>query len=259
MEIVSVALNFIMTGLIIFFAISFIFLIRRNMKNKRIVDCITAFDDESLFFDKINTYLETMKDPEFMMKGKILKLWGTVYYEHNDEILPLLHEIDIIPLIDNKGFFKKDKVQLNEDSFYYLFIACVNTLYGRNDVEKLEEFMNKIIGYEELLKPNLVYQIAMQTFNLYENKNDLGEAFYKRVLEGDYSEYKYAKQLIGLYKELCAAYLAKIYSLQNRESEYDIIRSDVLSFNEKKIGKRILLELQVPSAWLSKLDQEEIG
>jgi hypothetical protein len=47
--------------------------------------------------------------------------------------------------------------------------------------------------------------------------------------------------------------------IKNRESEYDSIRSDVLSFNEKKIGKRILLELQVPSAWLSKLDQEEIG
>lgn len=250
MELFSLALNLVMIALIIFFSISFVFLIGRNKKNKKIVDCITSFDDEETFFNKCNSYLETMKDPEFNMKGIVLKLWGTVFYKHDDEINSLLNEVDCFPLVDNKGLFKKDTAQLNEDSLYYLCLACVNSLYGRNDKTKLALFKSKIIENETYLKETLVYHMSIHAFQLYENEGDLGEEFFKSILEGDYADYKYAKQLIGMYKDICQAYLTKIYSVGNREADFDGIKEDVQRFYDTKLGRRFISELSINPTWL---------
>ncbi|MEG0076505.1 hypothetical protein [Anaerorhabdus sp.] len=255
MDMISLALNLIMIGLIIFFSFSFVFLFKRNKKNKKIVDCITSFDDEKLLFSKLDEYLKTMSDPEFYMKGKVLQLWGSVFYKHDKEILPILQEVNCFPLVDNKGPFKRDTAQLNEDSLYYLCLACVNALYGRNDEFKLEKFKEKLKENEAYLKNLLAYHISKHAFQLYENQGDLGEQFFIDVLDGDYQGYKYAKQLIGMYKDLCQAYLVKIYSIQNRKEDFDLIKEDVQRFYDTKLGKRYLTELKVNMNWLNNNDE----
>lgn len=256
MEFISLALNIIMLGLIVFFSITFVFLIKRNKKNKKIVDCITSFDEEKIFFEKLDEYLKTTTDPEFNMKGIVLNLWGSVFYQHDDEILPLLDKVQCFPLVDNRGPFKRDTAQLNEDSLYYLCLACVNALYGRKDVEKLEKFKEKINENSEYLKDTLVYHVSQHAFKLYEGKEDLGEQFFKDILDGDYSGYKYAKQLIGMYKDLCQAYLVKIYSVQNRKDDFDLIKEDVQRFYDTKLGKRYLTELGINLEWVNHTEND---
>lgn len=259
MEFISVALNLVMLGLIVFFSVSFVFLIKRNRKNKKIVDCITSFDDEKLFFEKLESYLKITNDPEFYMKGIVLNLWGAVFYNHDDEILPLLDKVNCFPLVDNKGPFKRDTAQLNEDSLYYLCLACCNTLYGRKDIGKLERFKNKISENSEYLKDTLAYHVSLHAFKLYEEKDELGEEFFKNILDGDYSDYKYAKQLIGMYKDLCQAYLAKIYSVQNRKNDFDLIKEDIQRFYDTKLGKRYLTELGVNLEWVTSAEEKSKG
>ncbi|SJZ45147.1 hypothetical protein [Anaerorhabdus furcosa] len=256
MEFISLALNIIMLGLIVFFSISFVFLIKRNKKNKKIVDCITSFDEEKIFFEKLEDYLKTTTDPEFYMKGIVLNLWGSVFYRHDDEILPLLDKVQCFPLVDNRGPFKRDTAQLNEDSLYYLCLACVNALYGRKDIEKIEKFKEKINENCEYLKDTMVYHVSQHAFKLYEGKEDLGEQFFKDILDGDYSGYKYAKQLIGMYKDLCQAYLVKIYSVQNRKDDFDLIKEDVQRFYDTKLGKRYLTELGINLEWLNHTEKD---
>lgn len=250
MEIISLILTIGIYGLTLIMVISFVLLIRRNINNKKIVDCIMIFDDESLFFSKINSYLETAKNQEFIEKAKILKLWGNVFYKRDDEVIPLLESINLIPIVVGNGFNKKNKLQLNEDCLYYLCLASCNTLYGRKNFELLNKFREKLNEYDVLLEKNLAYAISKESFRLYDNEGDKGEGFFLKVIEGEYGGYNYSKQLIGIYKKICSSFLAKIYSDKNDTESFEKVKEDVIYFYETIMGKRYLSELNVNEQWL---------
>ena len=256
MEIISLVLTIGIYGLALIMAISFILLIRRNMNNKKIVDCVTIFDDENMFFSKIDAYLNSVKNIEFLEKGKILKLWGYVFYKRDDEVLPLLDSIDLLPIVVGTGFSKKNKIQLNEDCLYYLCLASCNALYGRKNFALLDKFEEKIKGYRNLLDNNLAYEMSTESFKLYHDEEDKGEEFFTKVIDGEYGEYSYSKQLIGIYKKICSSFLAKIYSDNNDEISYEKISDDVASFYSTKMGQRYLNELGVNEQWLQSASKE---
>lgn len=257
MKLISFLINVALVLFIFFMSIAFVFLIKRNKKNKKIVECVEAFDEEEVFFKKIDNYIATTKDREFNTKGKILKLWGCVKYDYKEEINTLLEEIDCAPLFEKNGKFNKNRAQLNEDSFYYLFLAGCNTLYRRKDFDCLQKFRNKIMEYDTPLNKQLVYQISMNAFKLYDQQDDLGEEFFSNTLQGETEDYFYAKQLIGVYKDICAAYLTKIYSNQNRVEDYELIKEDMKRFYRSGLGKRYLTELDVPLEWIETKEIEE--
>ncbi|MEF9893520.1 hypothetical protein [Anaerorhabdus sp.] len=250
MQLISFLINVALVVFILSMAIAFVFLIRRNTKNKKIVECVEAFDNEDVFFNKIDNYIELEKDNEFKMKGKILKLWGCVKYDHKDSIEPLLNEIDCTPLFEKKGKYNKTKASLNEDSFYYLCLACCNTLYGRKDHDLLMKFKEKLDDLDQSINRLLVYQLSMNGFKLYQGEEDLGEEFFSNTLQGDTGDLHYAKQLIGIYKDICAAYLTKIYFIQNRSEDYEAIKEDMQRFYRSGLGKRYLTELEIPQEWV---------
>ncbi len=250
MELISFLINIGLVAFILSMAIAFVILIRRNMKNKKIVECVEAFDNEEVFFNKIDNYIEIEKDIEFKMKGKVLKLWGCVKYDHKENIEPLLNEIDCKPLYQRKGKYNKTKASLNEDSFYYLCLACCNTLYGRKDNDLLMKFKEKLVDLDQDLNHLLVYQLSMHGFKLYQDEDDLGEEFFSNVLQGDTGDYHYAKQLIGIYKDICAAYLTRIYFIQNRVEEYEVLKEDMQRFYRSGLGRRYVTELEIPQEWV---------
>lgn len=250
MKIVSMLINVALIVFIVAMGIAFVYQIKRNNNNKKLVECVQAFDEEEKFFNKVNQYITHEKNEEFKTKGEVLKLWGLVTYDRKDEIIPLLDSIDFKPLYVRNGKFNKTKSNLNEDSFYYLCLACCNTLYGRNDTELLLKFKEKMQELEVELPNLLVLKLSLNAFKLYLSEDDLGEQLFSQTIQGETSGYHYARQLVGIYKDISAAYLAKIYLDQNRLEEYEIIKDNMQHFYKTKLGGRYLSELKVAKEYL---------
>lgn len=257
MKIVSFLINTALIIVIIAMGVSFVYLIRRNKNNKKLVECVNVFDQEETFFNTVNNYIAQESNEEFKTKGKVLKLWGLVTYDHKDEIAPFLESIDLKHLYQRRGKFNKNKLNLNEDSFYYLCLACCNTLYGRNEIELLIKFKDKMKQLEADLPNQLVLKLSLNSFKLYFNEDDLGEEIFSSTLQGDTAGFRYARQLVGIYKDISAAYLTKIYLDQNRLEEYETIKDNMHYFYKTKLGGRYLRELGVSEQYLVEETNEE--
>lgn len=257
MKIVSFVINSALLIFIISIGISFVSLMKRNKNNRKLVDCVNVFDEQEIFFKTVNEYIDQEKDEEFKTKGQVLKLWGLVIYDHKEEIVPMLDSIDLRQLYQKRGKFNKRKCNLNEDSFYYLCVASCNTLYGRNDQENLLKFNEKIKQLEKELPKLLVLQLSLNAFKLYNNEEDLGEEYFSELLQGETAGYHYARQLIGIYKDISAAYLTKIYIDQNKMEEYETIKENMQIFYKTKLGKRIFGELHVNEEYLIEVSEVE--
>ncbi|MPN18263.1 hypothetical protein SDC9_165623 [bioreactor metagenome] len=112
------------------------------------------------------------------------------------------------------------------------------------------KFKEKLDDLDQSINRLLVYQLSMNGFKLYQGEEDLGEEFFSNTLQGDTGDLHYAKQLIGIYKDICAAYLTKIYFIQNRSEDYEAIKEDMQRFYRSGLGKRYLTELEIPQEWV---------
>lgn len=237
---------------VIYMLYNIFMLSKRNKKNKRLIALFDYFENEDVYFKTCDEFINGINDDEFKVKGYVLKLWGACFYKHYEMIDDILNNIDI-----NKFVYKKSKLdglEINEDSIFYLCIACNNVLYAYNELEqinKIHEFINK---YDDILKDQLVYAIGEQNYHFYMNIDDRGKTFYEKVLNGEYSEYKYSRQLILLFKNICTTHLASLYLSENNNEKYLELENDLREFNNSKLGKRYIAELNIE---LKKEESEE--
>ena len=89
----------------------------------------------------------------------------------------------------------------------------------------------------------MLYTLSKENEKFYKNEDDLGKSFYEKVLNGEYSEYKYSKQLIGLYKNIISAMLAAIYKKEDNTEKFKEILLDVREFAKTPLGDRWIKEL----------------
>ncbi len=230
-------MNVLMFAFLAFMMIRMMSMSKRNKMNKELIDVVNAVFDEQVFFEKADLMIDTVNDPEFESKCRIIKLWGSVYYKQYDKFAELLEPIEIEPL-----FIKKkngaETVDLNEDSFFYLCMAIPNLLYkpGKNDLRA--SLKEKLEPYRDRLNSQLFFQIGEACDRYYNNVDDRGEDFFKQVLDGEYGDFSYSKQMIGLYKMVCNAMLAAILKEQNRSEEYAECEPLLYRFGGMGVGKR---------------------
>ena len=211
-------------------------------KNRQVISVVSRIADPDDFFTAADELISTAEDAQIVNKTKIIKLWGMVYHERYDDFVNLLNEIEIDPLIsrDKKGL---PSIERDEDSFFYLLLAIPNMLYGngRNDLRKLIE--EKMKAYDTMLEDQLSKAVADHCALYYDGKDDLGESFFRNVDEGDYPGYRYSKQLIGLYKNICDTMLIRI--LRDRDEDASEYEDFARSFSQMGVGKRWLTSLKM--------------
>ena len=185
---------------------------KRNGKNKMIIDAVRLINEKEMFFNRVDQLISTVNDPEFANKGRVLKLWGCAYHQDFNEFDTTLQELDIDSLIEDKKGVKS--IDTNEDSFFYLYLAIPNVLHhvGRDDLRA--NMHAKLQPYEELLGNQLSKALSDQFDKYYDFKDDRGQTFFEKLLEGDYEGYIYSRTMIGIYKNLANATLYKIYQDQ---------------------------------------------
>ena len=225
----------------------------RGRLNKEMLKILDKMDDRDAFFANADEFINVSKDPEYGQKVRVLRLWGDVFYERDEEFKEHLEDLNIDILLQptkkNQGFAN------NEDSFFYLYMAIPNRLNyrGRNDLRKLHE--EKIAAYAEVNGDTLLKAIHDENKKYYDGTGDLGREFIKQLLAGEYAGYRYSKQLIGLYKNCEEAILAAQYRDEGNTEGYEECLKDIHNFaTNTRLGMRWLKELHIE---LPKEEEEE--
>ena len=216
---------------------------KRNGKNKMIIDAVRLINEKDMFFNRVDQLISTVNDPEFTNKGRVLKLWGCAYHQDFSEFDSTLQELDIDSLIEDKKGVKS--IDTNEDSFFYLYLAIPNVLHhvGRDDLRTTMHA--KLQPYEEILGNQLSKALSDQFDKYYDSVDDRGQAFFEKLLEGDYEGYIYSRTMIGIYKNLANATLYKIYQDQAKFEKLEEMKPMLEQFAQTGVGKRWIQTLDI--------------
>ncbi len=245
--------NVLMYALMIYLIFRMFSMNRGVNRRRRVITVINQIQDKDAFFAAADELIaNSAEEPDIAAKTKVIKLWGMVFHNTYDGFEELLEEIDLRPLFtQKKGLLS---IEENEDSFFYFLLAIPNMLYGndRNDLRKLVE--EKIRQYDELLNGQMIAAVSKHCTLFYDKTEDLGEAFFRGISAGEYPEnYRYSKQLIGIYKNVCDTMMCKI--LQDRNEDISDYEEYAKGFANSGVGSRWIkavgLKIDLPS------DEEE--
>lgn len=235
----------ILIYLLLLYVVVRIYLTKKQ--NKRIgivVDLIRILDDKEAFFIKADEEIAAAESDELKTKFQIIKLWGKAHHKEYDGFIDLLNEIDPIELLTNT------KVH-NDDSLFYLFLATPNILFADGRKEEEDAVREKLKEKEDIYKDRLDYNMYLACDDYYNNRNDKGYPFFVSLMEGDYAEYVYAKQLIGLYKQMASVFLMNYYKDKDID-KYNEMTEVAESFYEMRIGKQFIenMDVELPGSFI---------
>lgn len=227
----------IMIGMFIFILVKNFSLLKRYKQNKEYVDSYQAVlhNDENCY-ERINSFVEQEKTNEFKNKGRIIKL----YCELNNDLdyQKTLDELNIRDIYYAKGKLDANQVKFNSDSFIFIMIVLAKA-YSKNKNDVIDSLVNKVSELTEL-DNRLEYKEIIEFGNALKAVEDKGNGFMHNLLDGQYTEYVYDKNLIGLYKRIASSTLAF-----NNEEFDDFFRGDLHSFAKSMIGESILRSLGI--------------
>ena len=215
---------------------------KKTLKSKKLNAVLQDMPDKDLIFKELDEMIAEETDPAFVAKYRVIRLWACIYHNENEWFLKDLEQLDIDPLISDG---KKNTVINYEDSFFYLLLAIPNRLFYAEEPELMEKFYEKLEPYKETLKNYLVYALGMAARKYYQNEEDLGREMYIKLDEGDYGEFRYNKQLIGIYKNIASSFMAGIALQQNDMEQYEQQLPYLQSFSASGLGARWLKELGI--------------
>lgn len=208
-------------------------MVRQMNANKAVqpvVNLIRKIDDQEEFLKGADEGIAGAKNEMQKTKFQILKLWGLATYGMYEEYDALLPEIHTNTLMGNKQ-------APNDDSLFYMVLAIPNILQKDHQMEKADALLARIKEDIEGAENRLDYQIGLACNDAYADRNDKGVSFFEKVMDGDYGEYEYQKNLISLYKETVSAMLYKHYMVINDQDKVQDVLPLVESYNETRIGE----------------------
>ena len=226
--------------------ISLLTLLKRSKKMKKLIACVDQIGDEAQFFPVIDQFITSIQDPEFAAKGEILKLWGLIKYYHElSEIEACLQRIDLSKIIIDPKHRRRNKIGLNEDSFYYLCFACSFKAYSQNKTELLNRLHEKVLEKEDYFQDQLFYQLYTASWNWYTKQGDRGEAVFLDLTQGLIRKMKCSRQMLDIYRNIAAAFLAGIAQDRGDAELAQRVEKPVSSWAATEMGGNILRDLGI--------------
>lgn len=238
-----------LVGILIYIGIKNFNLIKRYKRNKQYIESYkkVLHSEENCYDDLIN-YIEKEDSEEFKNKARIIKL----LYEIDNEIdtTQTIESIDYINLFCNKGVIDHSKTNLNSDCFLFI-VLVITKAYSKNKYDVIEKITNKFKQIENI-DGRLEYQLIISLEDALIGSKVAGCEFMKNMLEGEYTQYKYEKNMIGLYKRTAAAVLS-----YNNEEFDEYFKNELHIFADTIIGENLLKSLNVYEKYKTETVVEE--
>ena len=119
---------------------------KKTLKSKKLNAVLQDMPDKDLIFQELDEMIAEEKDPAFVSKHIVIKLWASIYHNENELCLDLLDQLNIDSLISDG---KNNTIINYEDSFFYLLLAIPNRLFYAEEPELMEKFYEKLEPYKE--------------------------------------------------------------------------------------------------------------
>lgn len=213
-------------------------LLKRYKFNKKYIDCyrVVLKNDENTY-EYVCDYIKDINKDEYLNKARVLKLF--VELKNGLDYSQTLDSIDLKKVYyDAKGKFDRNLVVYNSDTFVFIMMAMIKA-YAILKPEVVTSLRTKVSELTDLID-QIEYQEVLAVADALLTENDNGVASLICLLNGEYTKYRYDKNMIGIYKRISAAVL----SFLNQEiSDYD--KEDLGTFGKSLIGKEVLNDLRI--------------
>ena len=209
-------------------------------KDKTYIDIYTKIlKNEDNAYDDLVSYISTETDACLKAKSNLIKI-----YEDLDKNIDLvLNEIEesnfMHDIFFEKDTFSKDRVLLNSEVFIWL-VLILSKARKQSMVDVMNKLNEKVSAYENELSDFVEYQVYKSTYMALLEKGNDGINFLKTLLSGEYANYKYDKNLIGIFKKIAASLLAYVGQPLDEGDE-----SLISDFTTTLIGHRFTTDLEI--------------
>lgn len=209
-------------------------------KDKTYIDIYTKIlKNEEGAYDELVSYLGSETDACLKAKSNLIKTYVDLD-KHPENVDSDIDEIDFMHSIFFDGEnFSKEKIILNSEVFIWL-ILILSKSRANTMIDVMNHINDKVSAYDEEMKDYVEYQVYKSAYLSLLEKNFDGIKFLKTLLSGEYQEYKYDKNLIGIYKKIAASLLAYMAEPLD-EGDDDLIKE----FTETLIGSRFTKDLEI--------------
>lgn len=209
-------------------------------KDKTYIDIYTKIlKEEEGAYDELVSYLGSETDACLKAKSNLIKTYVDLD-KHPENVDSDIDEIDFMHDIFFDGEnFSKEKIILNSEVFIWL-ILILSKARANTMIDVMNHINDKVSAYDEEMKDYVEYQVYKSAYLSLLEKNFDGIKFLKTLLSGEYQEYKYDKNLIGIYKKIAASLLAYMAEPLD-EGDDDLIKE----FTETLIGSRFTKDLEI--------------
>lgn len=220
-------------------------------KDKTYIDIYTKIlKNEEGAYDELVSYLGTETDACLKAKSNLIKIYVDLD-KHPENVDSDIDEIDFMHDIFFDGEnFVKEKIILNSEVFIWLILilskARTNTM-----IDAMNHINDKVSAYDEEMKDYVEYEVYKSAYLSLLEKNLDGIKFLKTLLSGEYQEYKYDKNLIGIYKKIAASLLAYMAEPLD-EGDDDLIKE----FTETLIGSRFTKDLEIYERFVPEVKED---
>ncbi len=213
---------------------------RQNVNMSKFIELVKLVNNEEEFLRKSQEEIDASETDEERTKFQVLRLWGIAQHARYDEFDfdGLLQDIEL------KYLFENSKMN-NDDTLFYFFLAIPNILYRDQETEKMAAMFDKMEDYLPQFENRLDYEIGKANREFYEGDQEKAVVFYEKVMEGDYGEYTYSKQLIGLYKETVAIMLLKYYQDNGNDEKFKEYESLGAEYYTTRIGGNMIKNINL--------------
>ncbi len=230
---------------------------KNNGNLSKFIELVKLVNDEEAFLTKSQEEIEASQTEEERTKFQVLRLWGIAQHKRYDELDfdGLMQEIEL------KHLYEANKMN-NDDTLFYYFLAIPNILYHDQMPERIDALFSRLEDQLDSFESRLDYNIGKACKQYFEGNQETAVAFFEKVMEGDYGEFSYAKQLIGLYKETVAIMLLKYYQDQNNEEKFKEYEALGAEYYTTRIGGNMIsnIGLVIPgvtNVGVTAVDSEE--
>lgn len=214
---------------------------KENLVNKKLLDILRDFNNRERFKEKLNAAFTAENKPSETAKLQALRIWGGAFHDDDEMFEEGLANLDLRNLIQMNG--KKSRTGMNESAFFWIYLFTPNHLYSKKRTDLMERLYAKLDSISDLMKDEMVKQLGDANRKFYEGKEDRGLSFYERVMEGDYADINYFKELIGLYKQIISAMSAKLYEEVGKTDDFEACVPMLKEFGDTPLGTRWMKEI----------------
>ena len=209
-------------------------------KDKTYIDIYTKIlKNEEGAYDGLVSYLGNETDTCLKAKSNLIKTYVDLD-KHPENVDSDIDEIDFMHDIFFDGEnFSKEKIILNSEVFIWL-ILILSKARANTMIDVMNHINDKVSAYDEEMKDYVEYQVYKSAYLSLLEKNFDGIKFLKTLLSGEYQEYKYDKNLIGIYKKIAASLLA--YMAEPLDDGDDEL---IKEFTQTLIGSRFTKDLEI--------------